>query len=219
MEVGLLKVERRSATGTRAAEALRRHGRVPAVMYGHGGDCVPLSVDEEVLAAALHSGARVVTLELDGAEQQALIKEIQYDTFGQELLHVDFARVALDERIVLEVSIEVHGDAKGALQGGVLEQPLHAVEIECLAASVPDNIRVEVAEMDIGDSIHVKDLALPSGVKTLANLDEVVVIIHPPRKAEEVEVAIPEEAPAEPEVISGKPEEKPEEEAGAEESS
>jgi len=201
-------VERRGVTGTAAVKALRCRGQVPAVIYGHGGDSIPLSVDEGALTTVLQSGAHVVTIELEGAEQQALIKEVQYDAFGQKLLHVAFARVTLDERIVLELPIELHGDAKGALQGGVLEQPLHLVEVECLAANVPDNIRVEVAEMDIGDSVHVRDLTLPPGVKALENPDEVVVIIHPPRKVEEV--AAPEEVPAEPEVISGKPEEKAE---------
>jgi large subunit ribosomal protein L25 len=138
---------------------------------------------------------------VDGKTEKALIREIQWDHLGIDVLHVDFTRVAADERVVVPVSIELRGIAPGVTAGGLLDQPLHSLEVECLAVSMPDSIRVNVNELQVGGVIHVRDLVLPAGVKAMAEPDAVVVQV---KAAEAVaEPAAAAEAPeqAEPEVI------------------
>jgi len=211
MGIATLEAKRRQRCGTAAARALRHQGLIPAILYGHGQEALPLAVSREALLEAIGSGAHMLALKVDGQEEQVLIRDIQYDTFGDELIHVDFARVASDELISIEVPLELHGTAKGVLGGGVLNQPLHRLAIQCLAGNIPDVIRVEISNLDINDAVHVRDLVLPPGVKTNVPPDTVVVMVHPP-KAEEVVTAAPaEEAAAEPELIRGRPTEEAEE--------
>jgi large subunit ribosomal protein L25 len=128
------------------------------------------------------------------------------------LLHVDFTRVSLDERITVTVRLELRGIAPGVNAGGVLDQPLHELEIECLAISIPETIRVSIAELQMGGVIHVKDLHLPEGITTAADPDAIVVHVTTPA-AETEEGAIPEAGgSAEPEVI-GKAKEEEESES------
>jgi large subunit ribosomal protein L25 len=142
----------------------------------------------------------VVDLQADGKTEKALIRDLQWDHLGMELLHVDFTRVALDERVVVPVPVETRGIAPGIAGGGVLDQPIHSLQVECLAIRVPESIRVSVAELQLGGVIHVRDLVLPPDVKAMADPDAVVVQVI----AKQVE---PEAAPApaaeaaEPEII------------------
>jgi large subunit ribosomal protein L25 len=127
-----LKVELRSTLGKRNNRRLRRSGHVPAVLYGHGQESVSLAVPKSAIEGALRHHSRLVDL-AGGANESALISEIQWDTFGLEVLHVDFTRASADERIEVEVSIELKGQAVGAKEGGVVEQVLREVQIECPA--------------------------------------------------------------------------------------
>src|SRR5438105_4935556 len=165
----------RDGRGTRAARRLRKHGLVPAVLYGHKEATVAVALPAEELEKAVRHGARVVDLQTDGNVQKALIKELQWDHLGKELLHVDFARVAIDERVVITVPLELRGIAPGVSGGGVLDQPLHNLKVECLAISIPDSIRVNVNELQLGVAIHVRDLVLPDGAKVLDDPDAIVV--------------------------------------------
>jgi large subunit ribosomal protein L25 len=207
-----LKGEKREGHGTRLARKLRADGRVPAVLYGHKEATVPLTLPGEELAAAIRHGSRVVELKLDGAAQQALIREVQWDHLGKELLHVDFIRVSRDERIQVNVPVEIRGVAPGVTAGGVLDQPLHTLRVECLAIAVPDSIRVNVSELQIGSAIHVRDLHLPEGVTGLDDPESVVLIIKTPQAEPEPGAAAPEAGAAEPEVIGRKAAEEGEEE-------
>ncbi len=210
-ETVVLVGEKREGRGTRVARQLRAQGRVPAVLYGHKEATVPLALAGEELASAIRHGSRVVELKLDSGTQQALIREVQWDHLGKDLLHVDFIRVSKDERIHVAVPLEIRGLAPGVTGGGVLDQPLHAVHVECLAIAVPDSIRVNVSELQIGSAIHVRDLHLPPGVKVLDDPDAVVVIIKTPMAEPEAAPA-PEAGAAEPEVIGRKAAEEGEEE-------
>src|SRR5262249_32296375 len=154
--------------------------RVPAVLYGHKEETLSLSLPLEDLVKAIRHGARVVDLQANGNTEKALIREVQWDHLGKDVLHVDFARVAADERIVVPVRIEIRGTAPGVTAGGRLDQPLHTIEVECLALSVPESIRVNIGELQIGDSIHVRDLTLPPDVKAKADPDAVVVHVTAP---------------------------------------
>jgi large subunit ribosomal protein L25 len=200
-----LDAQKREGSGTRAAERLRKQGRIPAVVYGHKEATVSLSVGREDLLSALRHGARVVDLKTDGSAETALIREVQWDHLGKEVLHVDFARVSKDERIHVEVRIELRGIAPGVTAGGVLDQPLHAVEIECLAVSIPESIRVNVGELQMDGSIHVRDLHLPEGVVVLTDPDAVVVHVAPKQvEPEAAPAAAPAAGAAEPELIGRK---------------
>jgi large subunit ribosomal protein L25 len=212
-ETVALVVAARNESGSQAARKLRRKGLVPAVLYGHKEATVHLSLNLEEFTKALRHGARVVDLKTDGGkDEKALIRDLQWDHLGKSLLHIDFARVSLDERIHVTVRVELRGIAPGVNAGGVLDQPLHELEIECLAISIPETIRVNIAELQMGGVIHVKDLTLPEGVTTDADPDAIVVHVTLPA-AETEPGAIPEAGgSAEPEVI-GKAKEEEESES------
>jgi large subunit ribosomal protein L25 len=199
----VLPIEKRDGNGTRTARKLRATGRVPGVVYGHKEETVSVSVAADELMSAVRHGARVVDLRYDGDIQKAQIAELQWDHLGMELLHVDFRRVAADERIHVTVHIELKGVSPGVTAGGVLDQPIHTLNIECAADSVPESIRVNINEMQLGAAIHVRELHLPAGVKALADPDAIVVHITAPQVAPEA-AAAPVTEQAEPEVIGRK---------------
>jgi large subunit ribosomal protein L25 len=202
-EAAVLTITKREGRGTKAAVRLRKQGRIPAVVYGHGEGTVSVSLDHDELTAAIRHGARVVDLKGDGAAvQKAQVMEVQWDHLGHEILHADFRRVSADERITVTVPIELRGTAPGVSGGGVLDQPLHTLEIECPAVSVPDSIRVTIAELQIGAAIHVRELTLPPDVKALTDPDAVVVHVTTPRVEAEAPAAAPAaEGAAEPEIV------------------
>lgn len=210
IEILTLPALRRQEKGSAAARKLRRSGRVPGVLYGHGQDVVMLAMPAEAVHRVLESGRHVVTLDLAGTPERALIKDVQFDPWGNDVLHVDFSRVAMDETVTIAVEIVPHGQPKVVLSGGVFEQPLHSLEVECKADHIPDEIRVEVGHLQIGEMIHVRDLELPEGVTASAEEDTIVFIVHEAR-GEAPAAEVPPEteaASAEPEVIGrpGKPE-------------
>jgi large subunit ribosomal protein L25 len=173
-------------------------------VYGHKEATVSVALPGDELAKAIRHGVRVLDLQADGKTEKALIRDVQWDHLGKELLHVDFARVAADERVVVTVPVEVRGVAPGIAAGGVLEQPMHTLSVECLAVRVPDSIRVSVVELQLGGTIHVKDLVLPPDVKAMADPEALVVQVVQ-KQLEEAPAAAPA-APeqAEPEVIGRK---------------
>jgi large subunit ribosomal protein L25 len=188
----------RDEKGKRAVRRLRGRGLVPGVIYGHGAATVPIAVDVDALAAAVRHGVRVVDVKYDGKDEKALIREIQWDTFGHEILHFDLTRVSKGERIEVEVRIELRGTPAGVKEGGILEQAMHELSIECPATEVPSEIRLNVNELGLGQALHVSDLPLPSRVKALAEPDAMVVHVTAPVAVEEETV---EAAAAEPELI------------------
>jgi large subunit ribosomal protein L25 len=216
MERVTLQAEKRQEVGSRAARRLRADGAVPAVLYGHQRDTVHLTVPTRELEHLLHEGTRLLDLEIGGTIEPAIIKDIQYDALGDHLLHVDFARVAMDEKLTVTIPVELHGTPKGVEAGGVLDHALVDVEVSCLPADIPDRITVEVAHLEIGDTIHLSDLEPPPGVEFLEDAESPVASVHPPMELEEAEEAaeVVEEAigAAEPEVIGREEEGEAEEE-------
>jgi large subunit ribosomal protein L25 len=186
--------------GTRAAKRLRKAGRVPGVVYGHKEATVAIAVSGDELATAIRKGARVIDLKQGEAVQRALIKELQWDPLGHDILHVDFTRISKDEKIELPVRVELRGTAPGVTAGGVLSQQLHEVTVECLADSIPNSIRVNIGTLQIGDVIHIREVTLPPGVTIKGDADAVVVQVTAP--VAEVEAVAPAAAEsAEPEII------------------
>jgi large subunit ribosomal protein L25 len=196
-----LVTQPREGRGSQIARRLRRKGMIPAVIYGHKEETVCVALPLEELERAIRHGVRVVDLKTNGKEEKALIRDVQWDHLGKELLHVDFARVALDERIVVMVPLEIRGVAPGVNAGGTLDQPIHTLSVECLAISIPESIRVNVGELKIGDAIHVRDVVLPPGVKAMSDPDAIVV--HVTTKLVEPEAVVAAVVPeqAEPELI------------------
>jgi large subunit ribosomal protein L25 len=204
--------EPRKTRGSRLARRLRQQGLIPAVLYGHKEETLVLAVNTEELTRAVRHGTRIVDLEAGGKTEKALIKELQWDHLGLDILHVDFNRVSADERIVIEVRLEIRGTAPGVATGGVVDQPMHNLKVECPALSPPESIRVNISELQLGQAIHVKDLKLPDGVVALTDAEAVVV--HVTQKAiieEPTPAAAAAPTAAEPEVIGRKVAEEKEE--------
>lgn len=208
-----LQAETRSSRGKRNAKRLRAAGKVPAVLYGHGEKTVSLAIPAEQLTAAVRHGSRVVDLK-GAVSDSALVRELQYDTFGLEILHVDFARVSADERVHVKVPLEIRGQAAGLKEGGIIEHLIHEVEIECPVASIPDKIILNVANLKLDESMTVGQAALPEGAKIVSSADEIAVQCQRPLETEEEAAAAPGAEGAEPELIR---KEKPAEEEEAKE--
>jgi large subunit ribosomal protein L25 len=190
---------RRSQKGSQAARRTRAAGNVPGVLYGHKEEVVHLSVEAAALEALLRRGGHgLLELSVDGKAESAVIKDLQWDVFGREILHVDFARVSKDEKIVVEVPLVLKGVAPGLAEGGVLDQPMHSIEIRCPADNIQEQVVVHVNQLHLGGSIFVKDLTLPVGAEALADEDQLVVHIS---KAKTEEEAAAEGETAEPELI------------------
>lgn len=194
----------RPELGSRANKRLRDSGLIPGVVYGHKEAVVPVTLPKKELSNHLNHGAHVFDLSLDGKSEKVLVKEVQYDHLGLEVLHVDFARVSADERVEVTVPIELKGEPKGEADGGVLQQILSDLEIECLVTDIPDAIRHNVSEMKLDDVLHVKELTLPAGVRAIQDEDTIVATVKVIAETEAAPAA--EAESAEPEVIGRKAE-------------
>ena len=194
----VLEVEKRAQTGSAASQRLRRSGRVPAILYGHGQAnenlAVPLS---DVKALLRHHGKMV---ELKGAvKETALVSSIQWDPMGIEVLHMDLIRVNLGEKVQVTVAIQAYGDPVGLREGGILLENMHDVEISCPAGSIPDALRINIADLHVGQHLTAADLELPDGIELITSEDAIVTHIEAPKTSSEDEEA---EDGSEPEVIS-----------------
>jgi len=201
MKAEAIKAEKRTKVGTADARRLRKRGMIPAVLYGHKQEPVHLAVEGREIERMIDAGQRTVDISYDGQTESALIKEVQYDAMGDAIIHVDFTRIALDERVSVSVPIVPFGTPAGVNEGGVLEQVLKEIDIECLATNIPSEIKVDVNQLQMGESLLVRDLKLPEGVICKEDPEAIVFTITEPE--EEVEAA-PEEEAAQPEVISEK---------------
>jgi large subunit ribosomal protein L25 len=207
-----LTAQRREATGRSAIRKLKARGIVPAIVYGGKDKPQPLQVSRRDISLMLsHASGENILVELEIAGEKgsrmALIQEIQHSPVGGDVLHVDFHAVSMDEKIEADVPLEPVGVANGVKNfGGLLEQSLRILEVECLPRDLPDKITVDVSGLNIGDSIHVRDIQLPAGVaaKTQPDLTAFSVVAA---VVEEEPVAEVAEAAAGPEVIKEKKEE------------
>ena len=205
-----LMAERRTAIGRSAVRKLKAAGSVPAVMYGSKDKPEALQVSRRDINSLLSHAAGeniLVELEIAGKSRLALVQEVQHAPLGGTVLHVDFHAVSQDEVIQADVPLEPTGTANGVKNmGGLLEQNLRSLAIECLPRDLPDVIRVDVSALDIGDSIHVREIQLPAGVTTRIQLDLTAFSVLAPTVEEEPVAAVAEVA-AGPEVIKEKKEE------------
>ncbi len=222
-----LKAGVREERGKELNKNLREKGFVPAIVYKKGSDTVSISIDKKNLLKTLHTEAGenvIVKLHIEGAkkakERTVILKEIQRDPVKDNLLHVDFQEISLTETLKVKVPISGKGEAIGVKQEeGVLQQVMWEVEVECLPTNIPEKIEIDITNLKIGDSIHLKDVSAPEDVKILDNPESVVFSVEHPKAVEDIVAAPPEGELEEPELIREKKEEEPEEgekEEGAE---
>ncbi len=181
-----LKAEVRKQKGKSITRKLRAEGLLPAVVYGAETDPIPLTLnahDTEHLFHSISVDNTIVNLELEGEKipVPTLVREIQTDPVRSDLIHVDFYRIQTGVAVELDVPVHLEGTPKGVRDdGGVLEQPVYNLPIRCVPADIPEEIVVDVSELEIGDSIHVGELALPDGVEALLELDRTVCSVQVP---------------------------------------
>jgi large subunit ribosomal protein L25 len=212
-----VKATKREEIGSNRVQGLRKQGKVPGVVYGHGEESVSITLERHDIELALLHGERLLEMDLEGKAQNVLIKEVQRGPLGDDVLHVDLARVDLDERVEVTVALVLVGEPAGAKDGGVLQQSISEVTLECPVRSIPDEIRYLVKAMQLNDRLYLRDLKLPEGAALIDDPDMMVASVS--EIAEEVAPAPTEGAPAEPEVIGAKVEEEGEEEKEKKEAS
>ena len=209
-ETNVVEAQVREAKGKNVARRMRKSGKVPAVVYGAGKPAVSVSVDPKQISRILHSATgynTIFELQLDGERSKAMIVDWQWEPIKGALLHLDLKRIAMDQRLKVKVPIALKGEAAGVKQqGGILDQVLREVEVECLPSDIPSHVDADVSHLVFGQALRVGDLPVDrSKVRIITPADQVVA--HVTSVKEEV-VATPEAvaaeagaAPAEPEVI------------------
>lgn len=203
----ILNVEKRNETGSARMRRIRRSGRIPAVLYGHGQENVNLALSEmELMAVMRHSGHIV---QLKGAvDESALIKDVLWDNVTQQVLHVDLNRVDATELIDITLTVELKGTAKGTMNAGVVNHVMHDVEIRCPANRIPERLELKITDLDVGNSLRAKDIPLPESAVLLTNADAIIVQCNVIIEVDETATAAPVPgATAEPEIIGRKREE------------
>lgn len=169
-----LEVTLRKTTGSAEARRLRRAGMVPAILYGHGEPCVGLAVKREAVEAAIRHASRIVQLH-GGLKTGALIRDLQWDTYGVEPLHVDFLRVSATDRVRVKVAVELKGECPGQRAGGTVNLVLHEIELECSADHVPERVIANIGHLEVGHGVKIRELELPEGARPILDGEDTVV--------------------------------------------
>jgi len=210
-------VQKRDVTGTRASKRMRKEGLIPGVIYGHGKEAVLIAVAPHALRDALTTGAGThavlnVTFEGQKRSHHAIVKDMTLDKVKNTVTHVDLQEIRLDETIETTVAIHFEGEAKGVKAGGMLDESTREVTVKGLVTAIPEHLVVDVRELDMNETLQVSDLVVPEGIEIMADPEEVLCSVLPPRKVEEAEGAEGEETvegvtAAEPELVGKKEEE------------
>ena len=195
MEQKTLSADVRSELKTAAARRLRRTGKIPAIIYGHR-EPVPVAIDGLDFNRKFKalSESQIIRITVDGEPYDCLIKDYEEDILTGELKHIDFFEIEAGKALRANISIHLTGSAAGVREGGILEQPLHEVEVECLPQDLPDSFQVDISGLAIGESVHVAQLSPPEGVKILTHEDQVIALVaaarlevEEPTEEEEIE--------------------------------
>ena len=199
----LLKAEIREQTGSKAVRKVRKRGMIPAIVYGHKQKPVTISLDAHNFLEGLHHGQRLMDVQIGTKKEKIIVKDLQYDYLGRDVIHVDLMRVDITEMIKVTVPIELKGaaTAKGTHEGGIIEEHADHLEIECKATDIPESIVVLVKEIGVGDALHASNIALPDGVKLVSSPETLLVTCHLVAAAKTTE-QVEEEMPTAPEVIT-----------------
>jgi len=207
----LLKAELREHTGSKTVRKVRQQGRIPAIVYGHKKAPTAISLDAHNFVEGLHHGHRLMDVQIGTKKEKTIVKDLQYDHLGKNIIHVDLIRVNVSETVKVTVPIELKGTAASTHESGIIEEHIDHLEIECKAIDIPETIVVSVKEVHVGDVLHAGDIELPDGVSLASPPDTLIITCHlvaAVKTTEELE----EEAPVAPEVI-GEPKENEAEES------
>jgi large subunit ribosomal protein L25 len=200
-----LKADIRDKAGSHASARLRKDGKLPAVVYGHKQAPISIAINAHDFVGGLHHGHRLFSVELGGSKETLLLKDVQYDYLGKDIIHADLIRVDLSERVTVQVPLDFRGVAKGTTMGGILEEALTQIEVECGVTEIPDVIGVIIRDLELNAAMHAKDIELPAGCVLKTDPEALVVICHESKAAAAVEAEGEEGAEAassEPEVIT-----------------
>ena len=203
MEKIVLKASERKQIGSRAMVGLRAQGRVPVNIYGHKQANRCASIDAKEITGFVQAGHRIVTISVDGSEENGVLKEVQYDSLGTTIIHVDIARVDIHEKITIAVQVETRGMARGVNAGGNLDVAKHEILLEGPALEIPEKVEIDITALDIGQSIRIKDLK-PVPNCRFVDGPEVVVVSVLQRQEEVVAPVVGAAAPEMPAVIAKK---------------
>ncbi|MBN2327670.1 MAG: 50S ribosomal protein L25 [Candidatus Omnitrophica bacterium] len=182
-----LHVSKREASGKGGARSTRRAGMIPGVIYGEGQESQVIAVDRVAIEKALRSGGDneniLVNVKFEGesGETLTLVRETQHDPLTGALKHLDFRRVSTDRAIIINVPVHAVGTPKGVREGGILEQQLRDVEIECLPLEIPEALKLDVSGVAIGGSLHVSDIPQDPKYKILTPLERAVIMVSAPK--------------------------------------
>lgn len=202
----VLTVAVREKLGTANTRRLRDQGQVPVVLYGHGGENVHLSVAKKEVNLLLRHHTRHVEL-AGGVKEHAIVKDLQWDPLGIEVLHMDLVRISLDEKVKLTVPIKFHGQPIGLQNHGSTNEILHEVEILVPATNIPDELQLNINDLDVGGSKIVADIALPEGGEFVTDSSAQVIVMSGASASASEDAEEATDAPTEPEVIGEKKEE------------
>ncbi len=181
-----LDLKERTVKGKSKARSLRRDGMVPGVYYFRGEENVDLQIDKRKLYHAMNSGQHVFEVEMSGAKQYVTIKGIQYHPVTDEVLHIDLMQVNMTEKMKFTIPISLEGEAEGVKEGGVLSQILTTIDVSCLPTNVPDNILVDISNMELNSNMTVADIVnIPEGVEILSDPESTIATLAPPKEEEE----------------------------------
>ena len=194
MKKGMLTAEPRTAGSKGAAARLRHAGRIPGVLYGAGGEPVSVSLHEKEVQTALRTGVRILDLKVGAESVTALLKDVAYDHLGEKLIHVDFQRLRKGEAVEIRIPLHYKGSPVGAKEGGVFNVLHDTLLVSCQPEDMPDHVEIEVAALKLGESLHVRDVALPKGVTASEAPEVVIAVVTYSDKEVEVVAAVPEEA-------------------------
>jgi large subunit ribosomal protein L25 len=201
-----LSVEKREKPGTTGSNALRRQGKIPAVIYGHGSKPEAIAIDAHAFGELLHHGARqkIVTLKAQGGTNEtAVVRSLQYHPVSHRILHADFQRVSANESFVATLAVVTSGVAPGVKDsGGVMDVVTHQLEIQGPASQIPQHLEVDVTKLALHEHITAADVKLPEGFTMVTPADTIVVAVEASRTERQVEeAATGPTATAEPQVI------------------
>lgn len=201
-EIPKIQTQVRDRLGTRYSRRLREAGRLPAVVYGHGQDPLHISVDAEAFAEVLHHGAHLLEVVVDSKNEPVLVKAVQWNHLGEDIVHVDLARVDLTEQVQVQLDLELIGEPKALEEeGAILDHPIATVTVECRADSIPEKLTHDIGQLGLEDVVTLADLTLPPGVALSSEMDPETVVAQIQIMAEEPEEEQPVAEGAEPEVI------------------
>ncbi len=205
-----LVAKKREKVGSRYAKRVRESGGLPGVVYGHKQDPKPITLDFREAVSHISKGEKVFSMDIEGESEFVLLKDIGYDYLGTNIIHVDFARVDLNERVDTSARLRFVGEPKGLkTAGAILMHPVNELALNCLVTNLPDDIEVDVSDLDAGDTIKAGDVTLPKSTMILLTDPETVVAQITVVAEEESSEASTVEGGAEPEVITEKKDETP----------